>query len=73
MCPNSIYFGLKSLCRYFGVKVYTVWVHGPFRVIAGVVILATSSCGRGVDQSDGGDIYARTVDGFRVQGLGYRV
>ena len=27
MYPNSIYFGL--IYRYFGAKVYTIWVHDP--------------------------------------------
>ena len=30
MRSNSIDFGLKVVpCRYFGAKVYTIWVHGP--------------------------------------------
>ena len=35
MYPSSIYFDLKvvSLYRHFGAKVYTSWVHGPFREI----------------------------------------
>ena len=31
MYPSSIYFGLKVVPRYFGAKVYTIRVHGPFR------------------------------------------
>ena len=35
MYPNSIYFGLKviPIYRYFGAKVYAIWVHGPKKLL----------------------------------------
>ena len=33
MYPISIYLGLKVVPIYFGAKVSTIWVHGPFGTV----------------------------------------